>query len=391
MNGHRGDWQVIALREISVKLRDKVFIGSTLFVLAAVVVSVGLSAFLGNRTDTFTVAVADGSGGALVDTAQSVADEQGRDVELTTEVVPAPAAAEALVASGDADVALLPAGAGWEVVGEREVDPGLQELLATAVSSQALERNAERLGTSRDELLAGSTVDERVLDTGTLAPEVRYGVGFAFAFLFYVTALTFGLAIAQSVVEEKQSRVVEILAAAIPVRQLLLGKVVGNSALALAQVVTLVGVGMVALALTGQAQFLAPVLAAGTWFVVFFLLGFAAVACVWAVAGSVATRSEDLQATTTPVTVSVMAALFVGLFAQGKALAVASFVPLVSSVAMPIRMLGGDVPWWQPVVAGAIVLVTAAGLVRLGARMYEGSLLRTDRRTTWREAVRLGR
>ncbi len=391
MNGRGGDWQVVAVREIWVKLRDKVFIGSTLFVVAAVVVSVGLSAFLSNWTDSYTVAVVDRAGGALVDTARSVADEQGRKVELTTEVAPDDAAAEALVASADVDVALLPAGDGWEVVAEREVDPGLQELLATAVSSQSLERNAQRLGTNQDELLAGSTLDARVLEGSTLAPEVRYGVGFAFALLFYVTALTFGLAIAQSVVEEKQSRVVEILAAAIPIRQLLLGKVVGNSALALAQVVTLVGVGMVALSLTGQSEFLAPVLAAGTWFVVFFLLGFAAVACVWAVAGSVATRSEDLQATTTPVTVSVMAALFVGLFAQGKVLAVASFVPLVSSVAMPIRMLGGDVPWWQPVVSGVIVLVAAAGLVRLGARMYENSLLRTDRRTSWREALQLTR
>jgi ABC-2 type transport system permease protein len=177
----------------------------------------------------------------------------------------------------------------------------------------------------------------------------------------------------------------------VPIRQLLIGKVVGNSALALAQVVAMVGVGVVALSLTGQAEVLAPILSAGTWFVVFFLLGFAAVACVWAVAGSVATRSEDLQATTTPVTISVMVALFAGLFAQGKALAVASFVPLVSSVAMPIRMLAEDVPWWQPVVAGALVLVAATALMRLGARMYEGSLLRTGRRTSWREAVRLGR
>lgn len=391
MSSHTGDWRVIAMREISVKLRDKVFIGSTLFVLAVLVVSIGASTFFANRTDDHTVAVLDADGAAVVEAAAAIAEEGELKVELEAREVADTDAAETLVTTEEAAAALLPDGEGWQVVGLRGVEGGLEDLLAQAVSAQSLEQNAEQAGTTSDELLQGSQLGQRLLDPGALPEELRYGVGFAFAFLFYLTALTFGLAIAQSVVEEKQSRVVEILAAAVPIRQLLLGKVVGNSALAIAQVVVMVGVGMVALALTGQSEVLAPVLQAGTWFVVFFLLGFAAIACVWAVAGSVATRSEDLQATTTPVTVSVMVALFAGLFAQGQALVVASFVPLVSSVAMPIRMLGGDVPWWQPVVAGALVLAAAVALVRLGARMYEGSLLRTDRRTSWREAVKLGR
>lgn len=391
MTTHTGDWKVIALREISVKLRDKVFVGSMLFVLAILVVSVGASSFFGNRTDHHTVAVTGADGVAVVEAAGRLAEDDELKVELEAREVADVGAAEDLVTREDAAAALVRDGDGWEVVGLLEVDGTLGDLLQRTVWAHSLEENAERLGTTREELLAGSELGQRLLQEGTLPPEVRYGVGFAFAFLFYVTALTFGLAIAQSVVEEKQSRVVEILAAAVPIRQLLIGKVVGNSALALAQVVAMVGVGMVALSLTGQAEVLAPILSAGTWFVVFFLLGFAAVACVWAVAGSVATRSEDLQATTTPVTVSVMVALFAGLFAQGKALTVFSFVPLVSSVAMPIRMLAEDVPWWQPVVAGALVLVAATALMRLGARMYEGSLLRTGRRTSWREAVRLGR
>ncbi len=391
MTSHTGDWKVVALREISVKLHDKVFVGSMLFVLAILIVSVGASSFFGNRTDHYTVAVTDAAGVEVVEAAGRLAEDDDMNVELEPREVADVEAAEDLVTTEDAAAALVSGDDGWEVVGLLGVDGDLGDLLQRTVAAQSLEENAEKLGTTSDELLAGSELDQRLLQEGTLSEEVRYAVGFAFAFLFYVTALTFGLAIAQSVVEEKQSRVVEILAAAVPIRQLLIGKVVGNSALALAQVVAMVGVGVLALSLTGQAEVLAPIISAGTWFVVFFLLGFAAVACVWAVAGSVATRSEDLQATTTPVTVSVMVALFAGLFAQGKVLAVVSFVPLVSSVAMPIRMLAEDVPWWQPVVSGALVLVAATALMRLGARMYEGSLLRTGRRTSWREAVRLGR
>jgi ABC-2 type transport system permease protein len=391
VTSHTGDWKVIALREISVKLHDKVFVGSMLFVLAILVVSVGASSFFGNKSDHHTVAVTDAAGVAVVEAAGRLAKDEELKVELVARQVADVEAAEDLVAGEEVAAALVPDGDGWQVVGLLEVDGTLGDLLQSAVAAESLEENAERLGTTSDELLAGSELGKRLLQEGTLSEEVRYGVGFAFAFLFYVTALTFGLAIAQSVVEEKQSRVVEILAAAVPIRQLLIGKVVGNSALALAQVVAMVGVGVLGLSLTGQAEVLAPIISAGAWFVVFFLLGFAAVACVWAVAGSVATRSEDLQATTTPVTVSVMVALFAGLFAQGKVLALVSFIPLVSSVAMPIRMLAEDVPWWQPVVSGALVLVAATALMRLGARMYEGSLLRTGRRTSWREAVRAGR
>ena len=315
-----------------------------------------------------------------------MADEQDLGLKAKTQQVDDVAAGEALVSDGEADVVLVQTDDGWEVVGDKEVDGTLKRVLAAAAAATALEANAEEAGTTTDELTAGSALDERLIDPGALPEAVRYIVTFVFAFLFYLTALTFGIAIAQSVVEEKQSRVVEILAAAIPVRQLLIGKVVGNSVMAIVQVVVMVGIGLVAMALVGQGDVLAPVLAAGGWFVVFFLLGFAAVACVWAVAGSVATRSEDLQATTMPVTFVVMGALFAGIFATGKWLVIASFVPLVSSVAMPVRMLEGGVPWWQPVVAGLLVLAAAALLVRLGARLYEGSLLRTERRTSLKEA-----
>lgn len=387
MTGTRGvDWRVIAQREIAVKLTDKVFLGSTAFMLVATVLAIGLSTFFSGRVERPEVAVVGAEGVALVEAADALAAASDRNLAPRAVEVDDVDAAEAAVTDGEAAAALLPAGDGWEVVFTQEADGTLQRYLGEAVAAGALERNAAEAGVTLDELQSGAVLEVRLLDPDALPEQLRYIAGFAFAFLFYVTALTFGMAIAQSVVEEKQSRVVEILAAAIPVRQLLVGKVVGNALLAIGQVLLLVGVGLVGLAVTGQAEALAPVLSAGGWFVVFFLLGFAAIACVWAVAGSVATRSEDLQATTTPVTVVVMAALFGGLFATGKALTVLSFVPLVSSVAMPIRMLEGGVPLWQPIASGVVVLVSAVALVTVGARLYEGSLLRTQRRTTLKEA-----
>lgn len=107
-------------------------------------------------------------------------------------------------------------------------------------------------------------------------------------------------------VEEKQNQVVEILAAAIPTRQLLIGKVLGNTALAVAQVVLLGVLGAIGLLATGNSGLLADIAGGAGWFPIFFLLGFVTLACLWAVVGALATRSEDIQSSSPPPTILVM-------------------------------------------------------------------------------------
>ncbi|GAB2697811.1 ABC transporter permease [Thalassiella azotivora] len=408
----RTAWRLVAGREVAVKLRDRTFVLSTAFMVVLLVGVIAFSSFMSGRTSSYEVAVVEPAARQVVEDADDGADDgagdgaddgagdradDGAGARFTTRDVADAAEAQRLLAEGEVDLALLavdgtpddPA-ARWELVGQDEVPSQAGRPLAEAVADAELAANAADLGAEPATLLAGTVLGERVVQPGDLDEDLRYLLAAAFGFLFYVTALTFGIAIAQSVIEEKQSRVVEILAATVPIRQLLWGKVVGNSALAIGQVVLLASTGLAGLALAGQGEVLSLVLAASLWFVVFFLLGFAALACVWAVAGSVATRQEDLQATTMPVQVLVLAALFVGITGSGDVLTVGSYVPLVSSVAMPVRMLSEDVPLWQPLLSAGLVVATAVLLVRLGARVYENSLLRTDRRTSVREALRAG-
>ncbi|WP_418605918.1 ABC transporter permease [Georgenia sp. SUBG003] len=114
-----------------------------------------------------------------------------------------------------------------------------------------------------------------------------------------------------------------------------------------------------------------------------------ALAAVFAVLGSLASRSEDLQSNTGPIMGVIMVATFAGMFATGTLLTVASYVPVVSSVAMPVRMLGGEVPMWEPVVSLAVTAVTAYLLVRLGERVYQRAVLQGGTALTWRQALRL--
>src|SRR5690625_3498806 len=117
-----------------------------------------------------------------------------------------------------------------------------------------------------------------------------------------MSSIIFGMAIANSVHEEKQIRSVEILAAAIPVRQLLYGKVLGNCLLAFAQIVLYGVLALIAINFTDLTVDVAWLASASGWFVAFFAAGFMALAAIWAVLGAMASRSADLQSSTAPVT-----------------------------------------------------------------------------------------
>jgi ABC-2 type transport system permease protein len=381
-------WRLVAEQEVSGRLRDRTFVGGVIFTLLLVVGAIVLSAVLSGRGDDFRVAVTDPAGHQVVETGGQVITAQDADSSVEAVPVADPSAAEVALREDEVDAALLPADGGWTLLGDDEVDTELSAALTSAAANTALTRNAQEAGTSLQELTAGGAVEERLLsgeDEGA-----QRAIGFFAAIFFYLTALTFGLTIAQSVVREKESRVVEILAAATPIRSLLTGKVVGNTVLALGQVVLLLAVGLAGLALTGRGDVLGGVGVASLWYVVFFVLGFVGLAAMFAVAGALATKQEDLQATTLPGQVLLLGPYLLAVTGGDTVQEVMSMVPIVSTMTMPGRILTGEAPAWQVVVAVAATALATMLLVRLGARLYERTLLQTSRRVGYREALRAG-
>ncbi|MEO6998786.1 MAG: ABC transporter permease, partial [Terracoccus sp.] len=175
---------------------------------------------------------------------------------------------------------------------------------------------------------------------------------------------------------------------AIPLRALLAGKVLGNSVIAFGQVVLYGAVGLVAVAFTDYSRLLPSLSAAVIWFVVFFAVGFFALACLYAVAGALASRTEDLQSTTAPMTMLLGVVYVVGFTVTGTALKVVSFIPIVSVVAMPGRILSGDAAWWEPVVALLVMAGFAAVTVLVGEKIYRRSLMQTRGKMSWREGLK---
>ncbi|NAZ80464.1 ABC transporter permease [Kineococcus sp. R8] len=387
-------WWIVAQREIAERLRDKGFVFSTVFLLVVVLAATFLPGLLSGGTDRYAVAV-------TAETAPLVATAQPaeQDVEVTLRTVADAPAAEALVRSGDVDAAVLPgAGGRLQVVGESSVPGGLTEVLdARATSAQVL-AGFSALGVDGADaarVLGTPPPAQRLLDPDAVDPTTVTLLGLAFSVLFFQIVLIFGYAIAQSVVQEKQTRVIELLVTTVPVRQLLIGKILGNGLLALAQLALLVLAGFAGLFIA-QRDLLASlpsVPVAALWFVVFFVLGFAMLSCLWAAAGAMASRLEDLQSTATPVQMLVMLPFFASFFANdpGTVQTVLSYVPLSSPMVMPRRVLAGDVALWEPLLSLLVIAATALVLVAVARRLYENSLLQTSRslslRAAWRRAA----
>ena len=384
-------WLIVTLREVTVKIRDKSFIISTLITLALIVGSIVVSGFMADRTTEATVAFENrGETAVLVSAANELAAKQDQKIVLTADPVASQDAALEALRTKNADLVLTATADGYSLTGLSDVPGSVEKLIADAASAQALESNAGKLGTSVESLTAGSTITPVLLEGSQERNSMSMVMGFIFSFLFYMSALIFGMPIANSVVEEKQNRVVEILATAIPIRQLLAGKILGNLILAMGQLCLFVGIGLLALSMMPtEIPFLSVVIATSGWFLAFFLAGFLILAAIWAAIGAMASRVEDLQQSTGPVIMVLVAVLFIGIYAKGTFLVIASYVPVISSVAMPIRLLSTDVPMWEPFASLAIAIAAAWAMVLLGERIYRRAIMQTGSALSWRKALKL--
>ncbi len=384
-------WQLVAVREITVKLTDKTFVLSTTLMVALLAGLFGVQIFLANRTTTTTVIATPDSvvmARSLAEQAPHLDDTLVVNVEQTSDA----AAARAAVDGGEADAWLHTGSQGWVLTTRSEPDDTLFSVTSRVIRDETLRANAAAAGTTPEQLEAGSAVQTDLLRGDAQQAQLAEAVGFAFAFLFYLAALLFGVSLASSVLEEKQSRIVEIIATAVPVRHLLAGKVIGNTAIAMGQLVVYAGVGLIGLSFTDYSTYVPSLSGPVVAFLVFFLAGFTALACLWAVAGSLANRQEDLQATTGPLTFLTIAVFFGALTLDGRWATVASFVPPLSAVLMPIRLLKDQASYGEAAIALALLLATAAVTIRVGERLYRRSLLQTgggriSLRSAWRSTV----
>jgi ABC-2 type transport system permease protein len=125
------------------------------------------------------------------------------------------------------------------------------------------------------------------------------------------------------------------------------------------------------------------------------VLGFALYSCLYAVGGALASKPEEMQNTTMPLTLLSFGAFFAAINAggspDGTIARIATFLPPSAPVVLPIRSAAGAIPLWEVLVSVAIVLVSIVVVVRLAARVYAGGALQTRSQIKLRQALAGGR
>ena len=228
----------------------------------------------------------------------------------------------------------------------------------------------------------------RALEGG--ADDGDEGVAFAASLLLYLQLIVYGLAVASGVVEEKSSRVVEVLLASIPPRSLLAGKIAGIGLLGLLQLLLTAVVGLGLASASGAIDLDAADAGVLAVVLVWFLLGYLLWACLYAMAGAIVSRQEDLQSSTTVLTLVLVVSYLVAFPAlddpESTIAVVASLVPLSSPIIMPVRVAVDAASTVEIVASLGLLVVGIALLVPLGARIYENAVLRMGKPLKLREA-----
>lgn len=208
----------------------------------------------------------------------------------------------------------------------------------------------------------------------------------------------FGQMVLTGVLEEKSSRVVEVLLARIPARALLAGKIAGIGVLGLAQIGVTALAALIAVTAVGSTDIPAIRGTVLAWAVVWFVLGYALYATVFGAVGSLGSRAEDAQSVAGPATVVLTVAFLASFFMITKPASAAakaiSYFPLTAPFAMPGRIAMGATVWWEPVAAAALTLAAIIGLVLLAGRIYTSAILHSgpalSLKAAWRSTTTAG-
>ncbi|MDQ4038527.1 MAG: ABC transporter permease, partial [Actinomycetota bacterium] len=270
---------LIARREILTRLKDKGFILSSVFIIVLIMGSVVFQVLIQSGASSVAVGVSGGPQ-QLSAAIREQADAFGLEAEVTE--YDDEAAARQAVENEEIDAAVLDA---ETVVVRESLDDTLGAAISVAVNGLVL---SERLA---DAGVAGDILKPVTLDVSSLQPPVDAAaekaiVAFISILLLYTLLIFFGQFIAQGVVEEKASRVIEVLLAAVKPWQLLAGKIIGLGVLAFGQLVIICAAGLAGAitfeVITVPGAAIATVLQVLGWFV----LGFILVAALFAACGA---------------------------------------------------------------------------------------------------------
>jgi ABC-2 type transport system permease protein len=395
---HLGTWaavRLIAGREIKVRLASRAFRVLTIVMVVIVVgLCVALKLFSGGSSGTHVGYLPADS--AIARELPAVGTSIGQ--QITVRAVTDQNTGQQQVRDGDLDALLVSNADGTiGVVVKKNIDANLQDALNLLARQVTLDQQITQLHGDPAAVLAQA--GRASAHVTPLEPPYPYQpqqliLGIIAGVLIYISLMLNGQIVAQGVVEEKSSRVVELLLATIRPWQLMAGKVAGIGLVGLIQILV-IGIAGVAAGLATKVLTISASAAAGTvvWLIVWYLLGFFMYAVVFAGLGALVSRQEDVGGATAPALMCLIIGYVLGISIlpsdpASHLMEVLSIIPMFAPTVMPMRLAMGGVAPWEAVVSVGLVVALIPLLIWLAARIYRNAVLRTGARVKLRQALR---
>ena len=384
--------RIVATREVNQRIRARSFIVLTVLLCVGVLAVGVISRLTGSDGPSrYKVAVVGGASTDLAAVVSQVSEAAG--IEITLGTTPSRADGEATVRDETVD-ALIDPTAG-EVITNSGLDATLAATLDSAWRVTQASAAATAAGLSPDELgavLNPPSLKPTELKKAKSSTSTGQAIGMITSVLLFLSITTFGGLVLTGVVEEKVTGVIEVLLSQVSPRHLLMGKVFGNTVVAMVQLGAAVVAGLIALSI---AKVTVPT---AVWVglplaLVWFIGGFLLYCTLFALAGSMVSRLEDAQGATMPVTmvllVAYMAVFTVGQVPDSTAARVLSVLPPFAPLMMPLRIVTGSASVLEIVLAAVLLMAAIYGMLRLVSAVYMRTLLHRGSRLTWRQAIAL--
>jgi ABC-2 type transport system permease protein len=388
-----GDVGIIATREIRERVWGRIFRVGTLIVLLAVAAAIIIPRFHSSSgTTTQTVGVV----GALSADVKDVVEAAGSQNQDVVTLVPerSLAVAKADLRSGrvdldivDSDKVLLNQPAASKT---SPADPSLVQDVAEYIGVLRAYETARLTPAQAIRVFNAKPVPVLTLQRGSKsATSSTPVIGIVLLFLMLTQYCTW---ILMGVMQEKSSRVVEILLATVRPIQLLGGKVLGIGLVALGQATLIVGFALALSAGVGSdlLRGTAPLalLAELLWFV----LGYAFYCWVYAAAGSMAERQDQVQTLALPLTIPILVGYVFSITVVSSGspdllFKVLAYLPPTAPFCMSVLVGVGQVTWWEFLASVLVSIGSTVGMAIFAARIYRRAVLRTGSRVRLRELL----
>ena len=386
MSRLRAIW-LVARRELLERGRSKGFLAGLVLTQVFVIGALLLQVFLASGENVLKIGIAGTPDPRLQTAIQTVASLTDTDVELQS--YPDRSAAQTALETEETEGVYLPGPDGdtpGTVLFQEAEDPRIVQIVAAAVQGLRLSDAGINLTPPAIESIVPPSEEE----TSSI---IIANIGVIFLF---ISIFSFGYWVLSGVIEEKQSRVVEVVLSTVRPRDLLMGKVFGIGLLGLAQLIVLVVTGLVAASLVGQFELPPTTVPAVIQLLIWFVLGYVLYSTLFGVLGALASRMEEASNVTMPVQFLAMGSYFLSLFVvlrdpDSVIAQIASYFPPAAPMVVPMRAAMGGIEWWEVVLAVAVTVAFIYGLFVIGARIYSGAVLKTTGRTRLRDAWRSSR